>query len=59
MKFSEWMLRDIKVAWENRYAVLLIILIILIFFLISPYLPSSSSTCDTNSTVCRTNYGMR
>lgn len=59
MDFIDWMSKDIKVAWENRYAILMIIAIIIIFFLISPYLPSSSSTCDTNSTVCRTNYGMR
>ena len=61
MEFIDWMLKDVKLVWENRYALIIIGSILILLILVAPYLPSGSSkeACDLNSTVCRSAYGMR
>lgn len=61
MEFVDWMLKDIKAVWDNRYALIIIGSILILLILVSPYLPGGSSkeACDLNSTVCRSAYGMR
>ena len=57
--FVEWMLKDIKLVWENRYALIIIGLILILFIVLSPYIPTNQVSCELNSTVCRSTYGIR
>jgi len=53
MEFIEWMLKDIKLVWENRYALIIIGVILILFIILAPYLPNNSSmACQLNSTMC-------